>query len=424
MATSAALLTAGLAACGTVKELTAAQKLSNAFGKLGDSKDLSVKFDLDATPDQLMAYGKATGEKMEQQDADAVAGLGISVALHADKPLKELESVKHPANPQDAKVKAEAEAINVDYQLTDRSGAALIEFRQVGGVVYLRGDISGLAKLSGEDGAAVRGEFDKVAADLGPLHDALTGSWVSLDAKTLEEFGADPTGEGAPVPSAAPSLDPKTTTDLLGSLKGILSNDLTFASKGTVDGADQVQVTAPFRKAAEDLLKAVKPVMAQLPTKEKLPDTVPADVPDKNVAADFSIKNGVLVGARFDLAQLDSKATADVHLPLKIAVDTNAPVIQAPDKAAKLTETDLQQALMAMVAGFGDAEGDATGTGGAADSSLLKGSTFPTVPAPPLTAAQVKELTAKTGQTPESITALNQLGLGYDEILGLGAGEN
>lgn len=41
-------------------------------------------------------------------------------------------------------------------------------------------------------------------------------------------------------------------------------------------------------------------------------------------------------------------------------------------------------------------------------------------PAAKLTPAQVAELAAKTGQTPQQITGLNAIGFDYDEILAMG----
>lgn len=292
---------------------------------------------------------------------------------------------------------------------------------------YVHGDINGLAKLSGEDPAQLRDSLEAVIGKQGPLHDALSGGWASLDQQTLTDFAADAAkggdegdgeadGAGAPAPSAKPSLDPKTRSDLLNSLKSVLSSDLSFASKGTVDGADQVQATVPFRKLLEDLFQAVKPLSGKLlPQKEagKLPDHVPNSVPDKNVTADLSIKNGALVGVRFDLAQLDDKAAADTHLPLKVAIDPNAPAIQAPAQAGKVTQQDLGRLFTGLMGSIADRAG----------GGKLTPPGFPKSPAAELTPAQVTELATKTGRTPQQITGLNSLGLGYDDILAMGRGD-
>ncbi|GAB2728784.1 hypothetical protein [Kitasatospora kifunensis] len=312
---------------------------------------------------------------MEQKNADAIAGLGVSVEFHADQPLKDLKSFKLGSDPKDPQVAAELEKISADYKLTDRSGAVLVEFRQLHNVMYLHADAAGLAKLVGEDPARTQAELESAIGKQGPLHDALTGGWASLDEKTLADFGTDVAeggdGKAAPAPSDKPSVDPKTADDLLNSLKSIASNDMSFESKGKADGADQVQVTLPFRKLADDLLKAFKPLSEKLPQHgAKWPEKAPDDTPDKNVTADLSIKNGTLVGVRFDLAQLDKKATADQHLPLKVAIDPNAPAVQAPAQATKFTKDELGDLFHGLVSSFAaraDAGDDDQQDGGGQD---------------------------------------------------------
>jgi hypothetical protein len=398
----AVLMTAGVAACGTVKQLTAAQQASDAVDKLGESKDLSVKLSLDATAEQLVAFGKATGETIEQKDAAGLAGASLAVTVHSDKPLKELKG--------GAADQRNLDHLALDYLLADRSGAAAVELRTVGKTIYLRADASVLAKLGGEDPAEVRSQLDQAGAELGPLHDALTGSWVSLDADTLTKLdgGTAKAGDAPsakPSPAASPSVNPDDFKGLPEAVAGVLAGDLTFEAKGKADGADRIQVTAPFRKLAGDLLNAVRPFAKKLPGGEKFPAELPADVLDKNVVADLSVRDGALASATIDLAQLDKKATGDVHLPVRLTFDRGAATVQAPDKSTKLTEQDVQQAIGALFLGGPGAAGDP------ADGGL------PT--AAPLTDAQVKALAQKTGRSAATIREMNKLGMGYDDILAM-----
>jgi hypothetical protein len=312
-----------------------------------------------------MSYGAANNDPIDRQTADVIAGLSVSVALHADKPLKDLKSVKSGnGSSPDPQAAAELDALKADYQLIDRNGKTLIEFRQLGKSGYLHGDIDALAKLGGVDPAAIHQGLDQAGPDLGPIKDALTGGWVELDAQTLQDFGgkAAAGGNGAGGitmdPSAKPSLDPQTSKDLADSIKRIFTGDFTFESKGKANGADQIEVTAPFRKLAGDLLDALKPVAAKLPAGKdgKFPQSLPTDTPDKNVTAELMIKDGALSSATFDLAQLDKKSSGSAHLPLLLSFDRNAPAVQVPEHATKLTENDLENAvgaLMMTVAGRG-----------------------------------------------------------------------
>ncbi|GAA1269479.1 hypothetical protein GCM10009665_67450 [Kitasatospora nipponensis] len=430
-ATGCCVLAAGLTACGTVKELTAAQQVSTAFGKLADSKDLSVKLTLDATPEQLVAYGKATGEPMEQKDAEGLAGLSVSVALHADKPLKDLESLKNTDPAKDAqaaaRIEAETEAMGLAVAVTNRSGVALAEYRQVAGSVYLRVDAEGLSKLGGEDPAGVRAELDALPPQAAPLKQGLTGKWISIDAKTLKELGAEKggpagAGSGPATPSAAPSLDPKVGVDLVNALKDVFAHDLTFEDKGQADGARHVLIKAPTRRIAEDVMKAVKPLEGKLPGGAKVPTALPTDLLDREAVIDVAVKGGALASARFDLAQLEKKAGADVHLPLQVGFDPAAPAIQAPTGATALTRGDLENAFgMLVTAAIGKPD---LGAGGSdpAGGAATGGGGLPGTPAAPLTAAELKDLVAKTGQSEETLIGLNKLGLSHDQILALGEG--
>ncbi|MFE0462859.1 hypothetical protein ACFW1A_26760 [Kitasatospora sp. NPDC058965] len=409
----AALMTAGVAACGTVKELTAAQKVSSALDRLGEGKDLSVKLTLDATPEQLVAFARATGDAAEQKGAEGLAGASLSITVHADKPLKDVTGSASGLPAQGA------DQLAVDYLLADRTGAPAAEVRMTGKTLYLRTDVAVLAKLGGEDPAGARAEIDRAAAELGPLHDALTGGWVALDAAAVTALqdgapsGSAPSG-GAPSaqPSGRPSVGAQDVTELVDAVRGALVGDLAFEAKGTADGAEKVQVSAPFKKLAGDLLNAVKPFAKKLPGGEDFPAELPADVLDKNVVADLSIRGGVLSTATVDLAQLDQKVPADVHVPLRLTFDRSAPAVQAPDKSTKLTGQDLQKAVGSLLLGFGGGPGAAdAGAGAAGGGDLPK--------AAPLTDAQVKELVQKTGQPAERLRAMNQLGMGYDDILAL-----
>jgi hypothetical protein len=323
---------------------------------------------LATTADALVSYGKAINDPIEPSEADALAGLSISVALHADKPLKDLKALKAPAGSSpDPQAAAELSSLKADYQLTDRSGKALLEYRQLGDVAYLHGDIDGLAKLGNQDPSSLRDQLDQADSSLGPIKDALTGGWVELDSKTLQEFGkkmqesgGHPDGSDSAAPaSAAPTLDPQTAKDLAHSIQSVFTGDFTFEPKGKENGADKIEVSAPFRKLAGDLLNAFKPVAAKMPggAGAKFPDSLPTGVPDKNVTADLLIKDGTLTSVTFDMLQLDKKAPADSHLPLQLSFDQNAPAVQAPANADKLTERDLENAfgaLMSAAAGLQD----------------------------------------------------------------------
>ncbi|MDH6133642.1 hypothetical protein P3T37_003038 [Kitasatospora sp. MAA4] len=396
------VLAAGLTACGAVKQLTAAQKVSDAFGKLGDGKAFSAKLSLDASASQIMAYGTATGEKIEQKNADALSGLGVAVAISSDKPLKELAKQNGQGGNQ-----ALDKSVNLSYAVTANGGAPLIEVRQLGATTYLHADAAGIAKVAGQDPAKFQQTAGELPDGLKVVKDVLTGQWVSFDEKTVTDFSkglagnaakggaAQPSGQ----PSALPSMDPKTAKNLLNTVKDVLSRNATFEDKGTTDGAEHIVVSAPSRQLANDLLKSIPPVAKGIPGLDKLPGSAPADLPDRTFAVDLFIKNGTVSSIGFDMALLDKKSTPNVHLPVKVAFGTDSPTLQAPSGAVAVTTADLNNA-MALLA--------PKGLGAAGRHT----------PAAPLTDAQVKELTAD-GLTAQDIKSATDAGLGYDQIKSL-----
>ncbi|MFE6872127.1 hypothetical protein ACFVFS_36995 [Kitasatospora sp. NPDC057692] len=390
-----AALATGLAACGTVQQLSAADKVSTAFDKLGRSKSFSAKLSVDATADQIEAFGTATGEKIDKETAAALSTVSLSIAVSADKPLKDVK----PSKGTDGTTAADA-SLSTSIALTGKGDAALFELRQIGDRAYARADLPSFARLVGEDPSSVK----ELTKDLpATLQGALEGTWVSFDAKDFKETaGAGGTGAGGASPT--PSLDPKLSEGLVASLKDILGRDLSFEDKGKQNGKERITVTAPARKLADDLLKAFEPLTQEIPNLGKLPKTAPKDVPDRNLAVDLLLDGGALSAVTFDLAQLDEKAGPGTPLPLRIAFGKDAPAVQAPAGAGTVTSEDLGGLLGAFLGGGGPLGSDGPGADG------------PDAAAAPLTDAQVKELTAGGSMTEEQVRLYNKLGMSYQDI--------
>ncbi|MFF7588436.1 hypothetical protein ACFZCK_13225 [Kitasatospora purpeofusca] len=382
-----AVLAGGLAACGTVQQLNAADKVSKAFETFGSGKSFSAKLSVDATAAQIEAFGAATGEEIDKDSAAALAAVSLSIAFSADKPLKDIQPTKGSGN---GTATAADPSVSASYTLTGKGGAPLAELRQVGGKAYARGDLAGFAKLVGENAAEVEGLAEGLPA---PLGNALKGQWVSFDMKAAE--GAGGTG-GTATPT--PTLDPKAAENLNASLKGILTHDLSFEDKGKQDGKDRITVTAPARKLTDDLLKAVEPLAKDIPNLAELPKSAPSKVPDRPLALDLYLDGGALSAVTFDLAQLEEKA-GGTPLPLRIAFGHDTPAVQAPTGATELSSEDIG-GLFGQLAAAG-------GPGGAGDAAGA---------AAPLTDAQIKELTRDGAMNEEQVRRYNSLGLGYQDI--------
>ncbi|MEU8926398.1 hypothetical protein AB0D10_36635 [Kitasatospora sp. NPDC048545] len=404
VAVTASVLATGLAACGTVEQLSAAQKVSKAFDKVGDGKSAGFALSIDATPEQIVAFAKATADKgdggVDEKSAKAMSGLTLAVAVSADKPLKELEAFKEAKGSTANKDLTLDKSVRLSYVLSDRSGAALLEYRQVDAKGYLHVDAKGLVKLIGEDPSEVDAVSKDLPADLGAVKDALAGKWVSLDLQELADEAKKNDG-GKAAPSAAPTADPEAAKQLLNSLKDVIGRTVTYEDKGKTDGAEHIWVSAPARRLVDELFKAVKPVADKFPQQfKKFPAQAPSDVPDRKVGVDLYLKNGAFSSATFDLAQLASKARPGVNFPVKLAFNQSAPDVQAPAGAVKLTSADLMKAVLGLAAGPGGGLDPADG---------------PATAAAPLTDAQLKEL-AKLGVPESQARAFNALGMSFEDI--------
>ncbi|MER7706034.1 hypothetical protein ABTX81_24455 [Kitasatospora sp. NPDC097605] len=405
-AACSAVLATGLAACGTVQQLSAADKVSTAFDKLGQGKSFSAKLSVEATADQIEAFGAAAGEKIDKESAAALSAVSLSVAFSADKPLKDVQPSKGTGNGGAPKPDP---SLSSSFALTGKGGASLFELRQIGDRAFARADLAAVGGLFGEDVS----ELDELTKDLpATLQGALKGKWVAFDAKELEKAGgSDAAGGGA---SPTPTVDPKLEDGLAASLKDILNHDLSFEDKGKQDGKERITVTAPARKLADDLLKAFEPLAKEVPELGKLPKTAPTEVPDRNLALDVYLDGGALSAVTFDLAQLDAKAGTGTPLPLRIAFGKDAPAVQAPADATTITSDDIAGLLGGFAGGLLGSGFDGTGLDGTGAGSGEPGQ--PGEAATPLTDAQVKELTAGGAMNEEQVRLYNKLGLSYQDI--------
>ncbi|KDN83215.1 hypothetical protein [Kitasatospora cheerisanensis] len=403
--TGALLLAAGATACGTVKELSAGEKLSGAFEKLGDAKSLSFQLSVDATPDQIVAFGKAVDDPIEQKDADLFADLTLNVSMSADKPLKDTEAFKSRNigalnDPYDLK------GVAVGYALAaKKSGQTYADVRIVGDKLYLKADVRGLARMGGQD----TGEIDQLMAQLppeaAPVKDVVDGKWVSMDLKKLREASEKEKGSGSPLGGnpltgsplgAMPSFDPAEMQRFGDTVKAVVSKNITVEEKGKSGDADVIQVSAPARPLVEGLMKAVEKLASGSSAFPPIPSDDMPEVPDRKFAADVLIKGGKAQAVTFDLMQFADKPDAAAHFPLRLGFVSDAPAVTAPAGATEFDLSKLQEAA-AKLAAAGGSEGGADG------------------PAAPLTEAQYAELAA-VGVTREEARTLNSAGLSFQDI--------
>ncbi len=408
------VLVGGLAACGTVTQLSTAQKVSGAFGKLKDGKTFKAEVSFDATADQIVAFEKAAGSPVDAKTAGAIADLSLALSVSADKPLKELDSVKKAQAAGDYNPFTAANDVNVSYVLAGKSGATYADIRLVGGKPFMKVDAAGLLKLAGKDPAEMTAVADQLPPELKVFKDAIAGKWISVDPSLLQNLTKNPqlgalAGAASAAPSATPSIDPKVAKDVAGSLQDVLSHNLSFDDQGTKDGVEHIVASAPARALAEGVLNAVKPLAKSVPNGGKFPTSVPTTVPDRKVSMDLYLKGGAISSISFDLAQLAEKAGPNVHLPVKIAFGQDVAPIAAPTGATQLGMSDITGMMGMFTKNLKAASGLGQGTPGLPGAGK----------AAPLTDAQLKELAAASGTSEDQIKILNQGGMSYEELKAL-----
>ncbi|MFD8706788.1 hypothetical protein ACFV1W_30005 [Kitasatospora sp. NPDC059648] len=409
VAVTASVLAAGLTACGTAEQISAGQKVSKAFGKIGDGKSAGFTLSVDATPEQIVAFSKATGdEAADEKSAKALSGLSISVAVSADKPLKDVDAFRNAAA-KDQKDVTLDKSVRVSYRIADKKGTPLLEYRQVEAKGYLQIDLKSVLKLTGQDASEVDDLTEGLPSDMAPAKSLLSGNWTSFDLQELADAAKKADGAKGGKPEAVPSVDPQAGQELFNSLKDVFNRTVTFEDKGKKDGTEHIWMSAPARQAVDELYKALKPLSTRFPQQfKKFPTEAPTGVPDRQVGADLYLKDGSLSSATFDLAQLAKKVEPGVEFPVKLTFNQDAPKVEAPSPVPnRMTAEDLMKTFFMVAAGGADSDlGDGAGPGAVPPFST---------DAPPLTDAQLKELTA-LGVPEDQARALNKLGMGFEDI--------
>ncbi|MEV0096489.1 hypothetical protein [Streptomyces sp. NPDC050738] len=316
-------------------------KVQNAFEKLSEQKSFSAELGFDGSADEIYAAMK-NEDDFQRSDAQMLAGLKVKFGAASDKPLKDAKDLTKD---------------NGSIALALSNGTSdLFEFRSVDGKMYLRADLKAMSALdtsskneSSKELDTMLKQADKLPSSLGSVKNVFQGKWVSFDPKSFTDF-AKQSGMGGddsplPVPDTS-SLDAKQQKQAIEAVKKALGENAEFKDAPTKDGVEHVTVTVEGRKAATDLVNGLKPFPQ---FKKSLKDFKPSDVPNKKIAIDVSIKDGLLSGVSFDVAQLDTKAKG--KLPVSIAIDGKAIPVTPPANAAELKPQDLMSAVMFMAMG-------------------------------------------------------------------------
>ncbi|MFB7245467.1 hypothetical protein ACFCYX_23775 [Streptomyces populi] len=304
---TAVLLTAA-AACGTVQNLTAGQKVDHAVDRLGEQKSLAFQLDLDADADAIKALASEddSSEPLPPEAAKFLSTLSVDVSVKSRKKLAD---------------SGQKDLIGTSVKIKG-TGSVLAEYRVVGDFMYYRSDMKAIGEAMGvpmpsaDDLPPGQKQFKKI----------LEGDWVKVNAKELERKSAGGASKGA---AGSGDVDAKTQKKALDAVRTVIGREVKFRTKGGSDGVEHVIATGNFRDLLTGVFDKLRPLQEDLPAGAEFPTAKELkDAPDKKVAVDFTLKNGDLRQIRTDLAVLsDGPQKAKLPLVLKFseAGDVSAP---------------------------------------------------------------------------------------------------
>jgi hypothetical protein len=312
---SAAVLLATAAACGTVQSLSAGQKVDQAADRLGEQKSLAFELDLDADSDALTALAGEAGsdEELPPEFAKFLAGLRVEVSVKSKKPLAD---------------SGEKDLVGTSVRIEGSEGV-LAEYRVVGDFTYYRADMKALGETMGMPMPTA----DQIPESEKEFRKVLEGEWVKIDTGALEEAAKSESPSGGADETAG--IDAKTQKKIVDAVRGVIAHEVTFAAKDGSDGTEHIVAKANFRDLIAGVIDKLGPLESELPLGTELPTGKDLkDAPNKNVAVDFTLKNGDLTQVEVDLAAL-ADAPKGTKLPLVLNF-TDAGDVSAPSGATEI----------------------------------------------------------------------------------------
>jgi hypothetical protein len=305
-----AVLLATAAACGTVQNLTAGQKVDQAVERLGEQKSLAFQLDLDADADTINTLMGETSsdEPLPPEFAKFVSGLRVDVSVKSRKALAD---------------SGQKDLIGTSMRITG-TGGVLVEYRIIGDFTYYRADMKAVGEAMGVPMPSV----DDLPPSEKEMKKVLEGDWVKVDTKELGSSRKS-AGGAAKGSAGAGDLDAKTQKKVLEAVRGVIGREVTFRTRSGAGGVEHVVATGNLRDLLTGVFDKLRPLQGDLPAGAELPsDKDLKDAPNKKVAVDFTLKSGDLRQIKVDLAVLDdSPKNAKLPLVLKFsqAGDISAP---------------------------------------------------------------------------------------------------
>ncbi|MEO3755938.1 hypothetical protein [Streptomyces sp. B6B3] len=361
---AAVLLVVGTSACQVVERARAGAGVAGAVDELLAWEAVTLEAGVDASADQVYDYllrtaaGGSGGEEPSRDDARRLAELDLTTAIGAPDGRTAMRDLEPYTSLNSAMV--------MSFGGDDVTG-----LKNINGVRYARADVAALVEdaLHGDEATVAEAErfvqeASRVPDSLAVPGAALAGDWVEVDPYRYDDYTAALVeGESRVEPETAEAFagaltdagDLLTANSLWGFVEGLesaLRGDATLEPAGEERGAELLRAELP----AGDAWRALEPLLTLLTEQSArfgMPPLVaePADdAAAEPVTAELTVRNGVLTGIAFDLAQFapgGAEAAGGAGLPLSLDLTGGSALsLTAPASGGPLQPEDLTVALL------------------------------------------------------------------------------
>jgi hypothetical protein len=309
---------AGVAGCGGSSGGGGSAKdgVLTGFDGVAKADRLTTTIRLDATPADLRSLSQASGDTLDPHLASVISGADIVI-----------ESVR-----ADGGTSLDVSGV--------AGGSTLVEFRSLGGTLYLHGDVRGILTLI--DKKSVFANLKSQTKSMPSFVQAVVnGQWVSLPASALTSVASLGGGQSSASGDGA---------RLLTELRRSIERHATVSEVGHDSRGTHYVLHADTRDLANDLRTAAQ---TAVPGGGLLSSRLPSNVSHQTVTFDAWVRSGAVSQVSIDLLQFgdNSKLPSGSTLPLTITFDRTGQDIAAPTGATPVDLTQLGTLFGALTGG-------------------------------------------------------------------------
>ena len=312
---------------GGLGGLTPKNELSRSVSDLQNHNALTATLAVDATAADLVAASRVGGSAssgMTAQQAALIAGASISFELKA------------PAGKTLAQISGtNGGAVDVIVHL---DGADVVEFRIVGGSVYVHTDAPKIVQILGKPASVLTNLENQLPPAFSFVRAAIQGQWLSVskaDAGALvQRFGA----------AASPNATQRQA--FITTLRNALLANVTVTRSGSTSAGDHLVLTGSVRTIVSGVFDAYRSMLGNNPLFSRFSKT---QIPDRDVALDAYVQGGSLSQLSLNLLQFapasQAAALAGKHIAASVSLLTSGADINAPGSSTPLNLTALLAGL-------------------------------------------------------------------------------